>query len=430
MQPLYSRHITGHAHTVIPSAAMILALALLAGCSGQNDNQITTSSTATNTDTAVITQTEETSATDTAAKTETVESGINSDTLFEEESAGTLSVPSKTKVTPIPLRRLDDWVDWDADYNTPKVSAKRLKEGLVSHDVYVGKDDWMFYVDSIGDYLANNSYSKAKLKRIANQAQQRADWCEERGIQFYFMIAPNKNTIYPEKMMSSMQEGENKRIDQVYDYLAENTTVKCIDVRDSLFAAKKAHPEEDLYYKLDTHWNSRGGFYAYQAIMDVIEKDFPDLTRMTADDYQVDIFDSHFKDCAYYLGFYDTLESTGPVYTKLDGKTGVITDHDWSGEFGQFAHGYVDPETGFTESCFYAESENVYAKDQPSVYFIRDSFYMPMANFFRDTFSHVTSHWTTAFPNDDIEGHMPDIVIYECVEAKMDDTFGNRTFAN
>ena len=61
------------------------------------------------------------------------------------------------------------------------------------------------------------------LKRIAKQTQDRADWCEDNGMTFYFMIAPNKNTVYPDKMMRSMQEGEQKRIDQVYDYLRANT---------------------------------------------------------------------------------------------------------------------------------------------------------------------------------------------------------------
>ena len=47
-----------------------------------------------------------------------------------------------------------------------------------------------------------------------------------------------------------------------------------------------------------------------------------------------------------------------------------------------------------------------------------------------DTFSSVTSCWTTDFPNDDIENHDPDIVIFECVEAKMGDIFGQKTLRN
>ncbi len=404
------------------TALALLTAAFLAvtGCQ-TNDNP----PKETDADTAAPAVTEELT---TAAETEVLTTeavtteAVTTEAVTEEEEG--------LKVNP--LRRTDDWVDMNADYNKPKVKMEDIVEGLISHDVYVGKDGWLFYTDCIEDFQGTNLYTDGMLKRIAKQVQERADWCEKNGMEFYFMITPNKATVYPEKMMSSLKEAETKRIDQVYDYLEANTTVKCIDVRDALAEAKKANPKEDLYYPLDTHWNSHGGYYAYRAAMEVIEKDFPDMYSFTREDYQIDYFDSHFKDCAYYLGYYDTLMNEGPVYTKLDGKSGKISEHDWSGEFGQFAHGYVDPGTGFRESAYYAISANRHAASagQPSLYFVRDSFYMPMATFFRDTFSRVTSCWTTEFPNADIKSQDPDIVIFQCVEAKMNDTFGAKALQN
>ena len=330
-------------------------------------------------------------------------------------------------VTPIPIRRTDDWVDWDAGYNDPKVKLTDIVEGLISHDVYVGGDGWLFYTDSISDYLGDNLYSDAMLRRIAKQTQDRADWCEENGMTFYFMIAPNKNTVYPDKMMRSMKEGEQKRIDQVYDYLRANTTVRCIDVRDALAAERATNPDVDLYYPLDTHWNNHGAFTAYQAMMDVIQKDFPTARKYSREEYRIDYFDAHFMDCAYYLGYYDTLTNEGPVYTKLDGKTGHVTWHDRSGEFGQFVHAYMD-EDGYQESCYNMGYANDHIPDAPSLYIVRDSFFMALSTFLRDSFSEVTSTWTTDFPNGDILKKDPDIVIFEVIEAKMDSVFGSKTF--
>ncbi len=405
------------------SLALLLASVLIAtGCAGSVNKNPEVQTKAPEESTVAVT----TEAEDTEVITEAETAAP------ETTEAVTEAVTEEDTLEVKPLRRTDDWVDMNADYNNPKVKMEDIVEGLISHDVYVGKDGWLFYTDCIEDFQGENLYTDGMLARIAKQVQARADWCEENGMEFYFMITPNKATVYPEKMMSSLKEGETKRIDQVYDYLAANTTVKCIDVRDALAQAKKDNPKEDLYYPLDTHWNSHGGYVAYRAAMEVIEKDFPDMYSFTREDYQIDYFDSHFKDCAYYLGYYDTLMNEGPVYTKLDGKSGKITDHDWSGEFGQFAHGYVDPGTGFRESAYYAESSNRYAASdhQPSLYFVRDSFYMPMATFFRDTFSKVTSCWTTEFPNADIKAHDPDIVIFQCVEAKMHDTFGAKALQN
>lgn len=397
----------------------LLLLASAVSCTA-DDGQARTGDSAGTTDTQTITET--------AAETEPVTDAETEAPAVTEDVSVTEDIHAGDgSVTPIPIRRTDDWVDWDADYNNPKVKFTEIVEGLIARDVYVGKDGWLFYTDSIDNYLGTDLYADTMLRRIAKQMQGRADWCEENGITFYFMIAPNKNTIYPEKMMSSMKEGEQKRIDQVYDYLRENTTVKCIDVRDALIAEKNANPTVDLYYPLDTHWNNHGGFIAYQTIMDTIKQDFPNAIKHEKDEYQIDYFDAHFKDCAYYLGYYDTLENSGPVYTKLDGKIGQVAWHDWSGEFGQFVHAYVDPENGYQESCFNMGYTNEYAADAPSLYIIRDSFFMAMSTFIRDSFSKVTSTWRTDFPTKDILKEKPDIVIYECIEAMMDSTFGQKT---
>ena len=408
-------------HNISPRRTLTAVLALLLLASAASCASDTTDPASDSTDTSA-----DTSVTDSAAETETASP--------ETTEAVTTAAPDHSSlsgedVEPIPLRRTDDWVDWDADYNNPKVKFTDIVEGLISHDVYVGRDGWLFYTDSISDYIGDNLYSETMLKRIAKQMQDRTDWCRDNGMEFYFMIAPNKNTIYPDKMMSSMQEGEQKRIDQVYDYLEANTTVKCIDVRDGLMAERTANPEVDLYYPLDTHWNNHGGFIAYQAIMDAVQKDFPNAPKFTREDYRIDYFDSHFKDCAYYLGYYDTLMNEGPVYTKLDGKIGHVTWHDWSGEFGQFVHAYVD-ENGFQESCFNMGYENPHQPDAPSLYIVRDSFFMAMSTFLRDSFSEVTSTWTTDFPNRDIKEKAPDVVIFEIIEAKMDSAFGSKTFRN
>lgn len=403
---------------ILSSVLTLLLCASVFSCAADEEQAGTADGTAADT---AGTSAAETTDTEPAPETEAVTEGVS----VTEDMHADEAVPGE--ITPIPLRRTDDWVDWDADYNDPKVKFTEIVEGLIARDVYVGRDGWLFYTDSIDNYLGNDLYSSTMLKRIANMLQTRADWCEENGMTFYFMIAPNKNTIYPEKMMSSMKEGEQKRIDQVYDYLAENTTVKTIDVRDALIAEKTANPTVDLYYPLDTHWNNHGGFIAYQTIMDTIQKDYPNAIKHEKDEYRIDYFDAHFKDCAYYLGYYDTLENAGPVYTLLSGKTGKVTWHDNSGEFGQFVHAYIDPETGYQESCFNMAYTNEYASDAPSLYIIRDSFFMAMSTFLRDSFSAVRSAWRNDFPTGDILKEDVDIVIFECVEAQMDSAFGQKT---
>jgi hypothetical protein len=51
--------------------------------------------------------------------------------------------------------------------------------------------------------------------------------------------------------------------------------VTVIDLRASLRAAKR---ESVVYYKADTHWNTRGAYAAYQEILRVLAADFPEVS--------------------------------------------------------------------------------------------------------------------------------------------------------
>ena len=53
-------------------------------------------------------------------------------------------------------------------------------------------------------------------------------------------------------------------VDQFYNYMRAHSTVRVLDIRSALLAAKKTRP---AYLKTDEHWNNYGGFVAYQEIM-------------------------------------------------------------------------------------------------------------------------------------------------------------------
>ena len=92
----------------------LLSLLLLASAVSwtAEDGQARTGDSADTADTQTITETA--SETETAAEPVTeapaVTEGVS---VTEDIHAGDGSV------TPIPIRRTDDWVDWDADYNNP-----------------------------------------------------------------------------------------------------------------------------------------------------------------------------------------------------------------------------------------------------------------------------------------------------------------------
>ena len=141
-----------------------------------------------------------------------------------------------------------------------------------SSDVVVGRDGWLFYTGDGGkeDYASAVPFTAADLEQWRRTLQHTYDWLKARGIPYVFVIAPDKYAIYPEYLPASMHRVRpQSRTDQLVCHLARTTDVPVLDLRPSLLAAK---PVERLYHLTDTHWNERGAYVAYAAILGALHQ--------------------------------------------------------------------------------------------------------------------------------------------------------------
>jgi hypothetical protein len=154
-----------------------------------------------------------------------------------------------------------------------------------SNDVTLGKDGWLFlgsikkgynrYEDPFGDARNANLYSNDELKSFAIYMVSLKAWLNDNGIEYVFVIAPNKHTIYFDKLPDYISKvNAQSSTDQLVEYLKANTTVPVVDLRKKLIENKKQH---QLYYKTDTHWNHYAANIAQYEIMLEIEKLYPEL---------------------------------------------------------------------------------------------------------------------------------------------------------
>ncbi|MCI5162078.1 MAG: hypothetical protein D3917_08655 [Candidatus Electrothrix sp. AX5] len=153
-----------------------------------------------------------------------------------------------------------------------------------SNDVTIGKDGWLFlgsikkgykkYKDPIGDFRGKNLYSQAELKKFAEYMIRLNAWLQERNIKYVFIIAPNKHTIYFDKLPAYINKvNKQTATDQLVNYLDEHTDVSVIDLRDKLLDEKE---KQEVYYKKGTHWNHYGANIAQYEIMRKINRFFPE----------------------------------------------------------------------------------------------------------------------------------------------------------
>jgi alginate O-acetyltransferase complex protein AlgJ len=152
-----------------------------------------------------------------------------------------------------------------------------------SENLTIGKNGWLFlgsanesykkYGDPFGDIRGKNLYTENELKKFARNISNFNNWLKQRGIYYIFVIAPNKHTIYNDKLPKYIDfKIGDTATDQLVKYLNENTSVTVVDLRSSLLEGKKT---SDVYSKTDTHWNHHGANIAQQEIFRVIDGFFP-----------------------------------------------------------------------------------------------------------------------------------------------------------
>jgi len=171
--------------------------------------------------------------------------------------------------------------------------------------VVLGKDDWLFMgrqnfeTDETEYFRAIKPFTHEELEQWRVTLEQRRDWLNKRGIDYLFVMAPNKSTLYPQFMPSRFRKvGKQSRWDQLYAHLKEHSTVEVLDLREAM---KKAGESYRVYRKGDTHWNQYGAFMAYRQIIQTLARYFPGLTPMPLEDFEISYKDRPGGDLAIML---------------------------------------------------------------------------------------------------------------------------------
>ncbi|MDL2264207.1 hypothetical protein LJC31_06095 [Synergistaceae bacterium OttesenSCG-928-I11] len=142
---------------------------------------------------------------------------------------------------------------------------------LFSAQVLLGKDGWLFYKsqsdgDSIGDFTGTAVFLEREKERILKSLTDANKYCSENGIFFTFLVAPNKENIYADKMPTEIVKVADKtRTDLLIEYLREKTKINIVYPKKELLDLCNQY---QLWHKHDTHWSSLGAFVAVQQLID------------------------------------------------------------------------------------------------------------------------------------------------------------------
>ena len=255
-----------------------------------------------------------------------------------------------------------------------------------SAKVIVGKDGWFFDANNLGPPL-----TQEQLARWREALSARNAWLAARGIKYLFVVAPLKQTIYPEYVREPGQASHGSRLDQLVNALRDSP-VEIIDLRPALLEAKRRN---DVYFKTDGHWNQLGSFIAYQAIIQDLSKSFPTLKPLPSSD----------------------LNRTAPLpvsggLVKMLGLQHWITETDTL---------FVLRETSVIIKGNPGDPNELTESEQPGsglrLVVFRDSFAGALVPFLSLHFSRAVYVWQQPFDRGLIESERPNVVIQEVYEG-------------
>lgn len=118
--------------------------------------------------------------------------------------------------------------------------------------VILGRDGWLYYTDTLADYTGTDPMTERELFAAANNLHLMAEYCDSQDRQFRFMIAPNKNALYPEHMPHYGAVAETTDAERLAALLGKYG-VPTVDLFDAF-----RQEEETLYFAHDSHWNTKG----------------------------------------------------------------------------------------------------------------------------------------------------------------------------
>ena len=148
--------------------------------------------------------------------------------------------------------------------------GRMLATGLdssASPKVVRGKDRWLFLRSegAMDGARRLDPYEPQEVVAMVNAVRREAAVATDREAEFYFLIAPDKHTVYPDMLPDALRRREApSRSDQLHRAILDDPIVgtSLIDVRPPFVNAMRDEDAKYFHYT-DTHWNAKGAYEAY-----------------------------------------------------------------------------------------------------------------------------------------------------------------------
>lgn len=300
-------------------------------------------------------------------------------------------------------KEYEQWFDDSMPFRNNLIKMNSLIDYIIfkkssNDNVIIGSDNWPFYKsqsdgDPLSCYQGTNLLTTDELDEIAQNCIKQRDILTDMGKEFVILIAPNKERMYSEYMPDYYGDpSENYAAKQIADYLSETTDLRVIYLYDDLMYAKNSL-NYNIFYKMDTHWNSIGAYVGASVLLKELGIIIPDIE---SNELTISVDSNYSGDLANMLDLNKELS---------------FADHSYS------ISGYDMHEVQLIDNDFQSViSYSATGADPRKLYVLRDSFSSAMAPYIGSQFCSTYLRHRGSYTYSDFLEQDPDIVVYEVVE--------------
>lgn len=287
---------------------------------------------------------------------------------------------------------LNDFSDYFADHFGFRHEMITLNDQLTgqmlraldSSSVLLGRESWLFYKSTLESYTGADRFTGRQSYAAARVLRLMQDYCEENGIAFCFTIAPNKNSLYGDKMPLLYPAADTRSAELLMQQL-DAQGVHYID----LFAPLSGE-DRQLYYRLDSHWNMEGAQLAAQTLLTGLKGSAPDFDALKNG---------------------GTTPHTGDLYEMVY-PAGEETEADAAYDFG-----YTYDEKFHSADDITIHTQN--AQAEGSIYVYRDSFGINLHPFLAQSYGSACFSRNMPYRLTAVTAEQPDVLLVELVERNL-----------
>ena len=133
---------------------------------------------------------------------------INNKTDVTTEKKELSKFPSIKKEESINIRYLPELGDYFTEHFAYRQELVSLNSSLYTNlfnvsntdNVIAGRNNWLYYKDSLNDYIGKDIMSDRAIFNVINNIAIMQQYVQNKNKEFIFTIVPNKNSLYYENM--------------------------------------------------------------------------------------------------------------------------------------------------------------------------------------------------------------------------------------